>query len=363
METRREMYLSLEDAQNLFKYKGITLSLDEMHSMAQDQLSGAVERLEGMKEGLIAKYDGIQEGATVHDIADFLKKEFARTPDELVACAEAEIARATEFAYGPNGIVTSLEELGIPNVAGVVQTPRYLEALVPAAAIAVPATLSDSVATSTYYLSTKQDSAGQIFNSVVSGVIAAHEVIPGHHYQGAVSSVYPSIVLGWSSCNDTLEGWTTYAVEEKMVENGFSPSADPSLQLEEQFIAQYDLLRMGGRVLFTLACLTGDRKYLVNPIAEVPETDDIINASAEMYRDITHFSVGRVKAEIGVFTIDGTYGTLYCIGNHELRRMDEAAQAKLGDDYNQKEFFAAVIGKGNRPLSMIERILKHDEMI
>ena len=61
-------------------------------------------------------------------------------------------------------------------------------------------------------------------------------------------------------------------------------------------------LRLGARVCFVLACLTGDRSYFNNNLGVKTTSTDIIDASTELYRGITGFGEKRGRRDVELFS-------------------------------------------------------------
>ncbi len=240
------------------------------------------------------------------------------------------------------------------------RTPSYLVPTIPIAAVFTPGRFSTTGTTSTFFI-TEFDGIERSMNRLNIPAIAAHELIPGHHYQRSRAVEHPSRIRAWADSLDLAEGWTTRVAEQEMVGLGYVNN--PELALEERYMAGADTLRLAGRVCFVLACLTGDMAYLNNPLGVKSSDPDILNASTEVYRGITGFSENRARGDVRLFSSTGTYGALYLLGNKMFWGMERRAMEKQGDRFRKPEFFEAILREGNMPVSYIERALEYNGIL
>ena len=110
-----------------------------------------------------------------------------------------------------------------------------------------------------------------------------------------------------------------------------------------------------------LACLTGDRKYFQNDLGVIvgAHDGDIVVASQELYQGITGFPKPRADADVAIFSMLGTYGAKYLVGNTLFHTMEEQAASRQGSRFKRAEFHEAILREGMMPLSYIARALEH----
>ncbi len=354
MSTREDFSVGPEAAAKWFLHKGVTVPVPEIYAIAQNYMVNLRDTLEEMKPTLVEKYD-LDSSMTIQQVAAALKEKFASPKGRVVEFAQEQAARAEQFAVDL-GLATKLDDA----VYQIVSCLEYMKPLVPVAAILSTGSFAKGKRINTVYIN-EIDGVEKGLNRLNLPAIMSHELSPGHGYQLTKATEHPSIVRAWTRPMETAEGWTTYVAEEVMASYGFC--GDPALRDEEEFAQGMDLLRLGGRVCFVLAGLTGDRKYLTDNAMGVPVTaDNLFDAQVELYQGITGFVPARARGDVSVFNSEGTYGALYLVGNHLLRSMNMKCMAK-GSGMDQFDFFERVITEGNLPLSYMERQFKHDGVL
>jgi len=128
-------------------------------------------------------------------------------------------------------------------------------------------------------------------------------------------------------------------------------------------MSKVDQLRLGARVCFVLALMTGDKSYLNNELRVNVVANDLIDASKEFYGSITGFSEERVRGDVELFSSKGTYAALYLVGSHLIRDMENRGRSRLGESFNRIEFLESLLQEGMVPLSYAKRALEHKGVI
>ena len=353
MPTRRNLSLGLEVTCKLFENRGIEVSLEDMHNLATKDIGERKERLEKLRREVIDKYHFPRESST-NDVQRLLKQATACPEGKAVQVAEEILKEATRFAY-EQGIVQPLQG---DHQARIAFTPSYLRSTIPVAAMNPPGSFAEGTKRSVYFITER---VGNIMSRPALAGTVAHELIPGHHYQGVRATQHPSRIRGWLFPLDLIEGWTTRVAEQVMLERGYE--ATPGFGLEERFFGEAGQLRLGARVYFALACLTGERGFLENPYSTGNEALDIIHASERMYQEITGFPASRANADVHLFSSLQGYAPLYLIGNVLFHRMEGQARKKQGSQFHLADFHEAMLNEGTLPLSAMQRSLEQKGMM
>lgn len=355
MPKRTDYSIGPEATAAWFRYKGVALPLDEIHRIAADHMERTMEALTGMKDELARKYS-LGDDASVHSIAEGLRKRHASPKGGVVALANLLYSRARNFANS-SGLVVPLQD----DLMEVKSCPDYLLASIPTAAVFSPGPFATGPKRATFYINGSSN-VEESLNQLNLPAITAHELYPGHGYQLGRAREHPSLIRRWLRPMDLAEGWTTYVAEEAMTSTGFR--GNPELAVEEEFMAKMDILRLGARVCFMLAGMTGDRRYLDdNELGITIGSPDLFSAAVEFYTKVTGFSHSRAYGDVRLFSSLDTYGALYLVGNHGFRKIEAAAQQKQGSAFSRPVLLERILKEGNLPLAYIERQLQHDGVL
>lgn len=349
LPTRSEMHIDESTVAQMFAYKGVELSLHQMHELAKTSLAQTRERLNHLRAALTGKY-GLANDTPILDVAEYLKNCFALAQGTVIGRVAEKFREAERFTY-ESGFLRRLEN----DQAEVRSTPPYLRPGVPIAAMSGPGGFSSNDLTRSVYYVTEFSGIEKALNSLTMHSITAHELVPGHHYQLSRAAKHPSVIRRWVAPNNLIEGWTTRVAEQIFPEWGYR--GDTNLENEYEFMGLIDQLRFGGRVCFVLFCLTGNRDYLGGTGVEI-SNDGPINAATQLYRGVTGFEEPRARGDVTLFSYVGTYGALYLVGNSELRELEYRTKAKQGSNFTVPDFLEAVVSEGNMPPSYIARALE-----
>jgi len=161
-----------------------------------------------------------------------------------------------------------------------------------------------------------------------------HAVIPGHRFDGLVSSHNDHPVRSKVYSGARAEGWATY-LEEAMLQAGLFED----LPRVRELIQIFGIFR-AARVPADVWLQTGqlDVEQVVEYwLPRVPFLDR---------------NVARVDAEIYLRRPPG-YGIGYMIGSLQMQRLLADRKRQLGDDFDLKSFHDAVMSSGRLPLSLL----------
>ncbi len=262
-------------------------------------------------------------------VADALRENHPMG-DDLVASYDVHMQRARDF-------VGERTLLDVPDAElRVIQTPRFLQPLIPFAAYQPPGPFSE-------------DQSGWFYVTVPEGgpsghdgalrdhcrydlpVTALHEGYPGHHLHFVRTNGLPrrARTVLWSPI--MVEGWALYC-EEMMAEEGFF--ADP----HERFFQKIALLWRALRVVIDVGLHTGSMS-----VAE----------AVDLMVDRVGFDRRLALAEVRRYCAEPVYQASYALGRRELLRLRDAFYAKNGGkDQGPRAFHDAVLTYGGLPPSL-----------
>ncbi|MFH1063917.1 MAG: DUF885 family protein [Candidatus Woesearchaeota archaeon] len=349
MPKRSAMSIGESATKKLFGYVGIPYELDYMHNLGMKKLRDTEEQVEKLRRDIIQKRS--LEDMDTLSLSKLLAKEFACESGKVVDILLEQMETSRDFAYA-KGVVKPLTN----EEAKIISTPGYLKPMVPIAAVFTPGSMCKGVRRSTLYI-TEFEGIEEEMNSLITPGYLSHELIPGHHYQLARAQENPSMIRAWADPMELAEGWTTYVAEDIMTELGFG--YDPENDMESQLINILENARIGARMCFILACMTGNKEYLMDLDGNMPDNPDILEGSIEFYMKTTGFPEVRARTDIEGFSAEGTYGAMYLLGNHMMHRIVGMAERKQGDKFDRPALLEAILQEGRMPLSYIERALGH----
>lgn len=298
-------------------YTTLALPAEQIHEIGLSQ----VETLGAEYRQLGPQVTGSDDLATIFEALRSDPALHHTNADEIVASATAALAKAKRAMTGWFGIL-------------------------PQADCAVEAATSGAVA---YYFSPALDgSRGGVFfmnTSEPTGwgryqieSTAYHEGIPGHHLQLAIAGELTTIpefrkrafIAAYS------EGWGLYA-ERLADEMGLY--ATP---LDRMGMLAADSMRACRLVVDTgLHALGWGRRQAIDYMLENSPMRE-----------------SHVTAEIDRYLVVPGQALSYMIGRLEIQRIRAGAAAALGDRFEIKAFHDAVLGSGNLPLPMLDRVVR-----
>lgn len=162
---------------------------------------------------------------------------------------------------------------------------------------------------------------------------AFHEVIPGHHLQIAIAQeregAHP--ITRYLFFSGFSEGWALYA-ERMAQEMGLYSSEEQQLgELGSQALRAARLVVDPG-----LAVLGWSRRQAIDYMAaHVPEAQ------------------GYLESEVDRYIADPGQATAYMIGRLEIERLRREAEARLGKQFDIRQFHDRLLENGSVPLSFL----------
>ncbi|MBU2713143.1 DUF885 family protein [Zooshikella harenae] len=356
LETTDQFALSVDDAEQVVKNRGINLSFDELHKIAVDFLKETRQQIASLTVKLNQKYQ-LPEDSTSEQLHDFLNKRFqvnlqGQSVDKVIDFYREESAKIIKFIDE-----RKLFPIFDDQQMLIEQTPKFLEPVIPAGAMRSPLPLREGTRTSLIHLTLRDDLLDE-HTLLGIPVMMIHEGIPGHHLQLATSTTHSRKMRRIMFTGDQAEGWTTM-LEDYMLDIGYMGE----LTDEARFIAKHDICRIGARVAIDLFFMTGDKKYLDVGIPLSYQGEDVFAMAGELLQKVTGFTSGRVQAELNWYSMERGYPLSYLTGNKLVWALKEAFVNKhqhLDSTLHiDQAFHEAFLSVGNMPVSFMEKVFKH----
>ncbi len=258
--------------------------------------------------------------------------------DRLLEHYRGVVARARKAM---DGIVT----LPAGESLQVVETPAFERSAIPYAAYHAPGPL-DSSRVGHFYVTpvdpaaTPEEREAQLAGHNVYDIPGTvwHEAYPGHHTQFVAAKDVKSKVRALNSSPLLSEGWGFYC-EELAHEAGFF--ADP----RERLMQLNWRLQRAARILLDASLHAGGMG---------------VEEAVAFLRDRVRMEEPQARGSVRGYTRSPAYFMAYMVGMLELRRIREAARARLGPRFSLREFHDRVLRYGNVPPGLIERELERD---
>ncbi|HKS16900.1 MAG TPA: DUF885 domain-containing protein [Planctomycetota bacterium] len=273
------------------------------------------------------------------DILGVMKKDHPKAGD-LVDTYRREVAKARQYMVDKK-IVTLPEGEKLE----IIETPAFDRSSIPYAAYHPPGPL-DASRVGHFYVTPvdakakPEEQEAQLAGHNVYDIPGTvwHEAYPGHHTQFVHAKLITSKVRALNSSPLLSEGWGFYC-EELAHETGYF--TDPRTRLMQ---LNWRLQR-AARVICDVGLHSGTMTF--------EEAVKFLMDGVQMERP---HAEGSVKA----YTARPTYFMAYMVGMLELKRIREAAKARLGAKFTLLEFHDRVLKYGNVPPALIEKELNRD---
>jgi hypothetical protein len=333
-----------EDKVNeLLALRNIKQSPTELIQMARDFMAETQVLLASLNKRLCKKYD-LEQTTSDEQLHEFLNEKFA------AKIKGGQLSSVLDYYSDQiNSINEFIEQrhlFAIPAQQEIrlLQTPSFLEPVIPAGAMWPPLALRPGKKTSLVYLTLKEDQLAE-HTELGMPVMMIHEGIPGHHLQFATAAQHPSFIRRIFSANEHAEGWTTM-LEDYMLDVGY---ISDDLVDEIRFIAKREMSRLVARVGIDLYFMTGERDYLNvgldlgfnNNESEEGYSDDVFDNAAKLLKTATGFTDGRVQAELNWYSSEQSYPLSYLTGNRLVWQLKQDIQA-----VNKKELEPLELDQG-----------------
>jgi hypothetical protein len=351
----------------LLALRNIKQSPAELIQMARDFMAETQTLLASLNKRLCKKYQ-LDVATSDEDLHEFLNDRFAAKIkdgklDSVLDYYSDQINSINEFIEQRHLFaLPSQQEIRL------LQTPSFLEPVIPAGAMWPPLALRPGKKTSLVYLTLKEDQLAE-HTELGIPVMMIHEGIPGHHLQFATAAQHPSFIRRIFSANEHAEGWTTM-LEDYMLDVGY---ISDDLVDEVRFIAKREMSRLVARVGIDLYFMTGERNYLdvgldlgfkTSAGKDSGYSDDVFDNAAKLLKTATGFTDGRVQAELNWYSSEQSYPLSYLTGNRlvwQLKQDIQAANKKdLGSLALDQAFHKVYLESGSMPVESLRTVYQHE---
>ena len=347
-----------ENVNTLLNLRAIDQTPKQLAQMAKQFMLETKNLLDDLTGKLIKKYH-LSEGTTQAALHEFLNERFAakihnEKLDGILDYYHEQIQSIEDFIAN-NKLFAIPEDQSMK----IMQTPSFLEPVIPAGAMWPPLALRDGIKTSLVYLTLKQDQLAE-HTELGIPVMMIHEGIPGHHLQFATAALHDSFIRRIYSANEHAEGWTTM-LEDYMLDVGYIKD---DLVDEVRFIAKREMSRLVARVGIDLYFMTGNKSYLDVGLDLTFESDDVFENAAKLLKTATGFTDGRVQAELNWYSTEQGYPLSYLTGNRMVWKMKsdikQANKKQLTNVELDKAFHEIYLTSGCMPVNCLKKVFENE---
>jgi len=350
-----------EQMDTLLELKQLGKTPEALRHMAADYMAETQSQLEELRGRLLEKY-GLAADTSLEALHNLLNERYAvpLKDDRLDSVLDHYLAEKDKIT------AWNRERQLFPVPQGqdmlIIQTPGFLEPVIPAGAMWPPLALRDGVRKSMVYLTLKADELAEHTHLGIP-MMMVHEGIPGHHLQFASASLHDSLIRRLFNANEHAEGWTTM-LEDYMLDEGY---VDDSLLDEVRFVTKRDISRLVARVGIDLYFMSGDKRFLDVGLDLTFDSDDPFENAALLLKTATGFTDGRVQAELNWYSTEHGYPLSYLTGNRlvwELKKdIVDANQDRLPLDHLDREFHRIYLESGCMPVTSLRAIYREQGLL
>lgn len=346
----------------LLTLRNIKQSPAELIQMARDFMADTQTLLASLNKRLCKKYD-LDAATNDEQLHEFLNDKFAAKIkngklDSVLDYYSDQIQSINDFIEQRH-----LFALPAQQEIRLLQTPSFLEPVIPAGAMWPPLALRPGKKTSLVYLTLKEDQLAE-HTELGIPVMMIHEGIPGHHLQFATAAQHSSFIRRFFSANEHAEGWTTM-LEDYMLDVGY---ISDDLVDEVRFIAKREMSRLVARVGIDLYFMTGEPNYLDVGLdlgfEENGYSEDVFENAAKLLKKATGFTDGRVQAEINWYSSEQSYPLSYLTGNRLVWQLKQDIQAANKKDLDalalDQAFHKVYLESGCMPVESLRTVFQHE---
>ena len=319
--THTNFAIGINKVNELLAIRQIPHSPAELTKMARDFMGETKILLSSLTVKLCEKYQ-LSANTSESELHEFLNDRFAAT------LTDGKLTSVLDYYYQQidsiHQFVKDKNLFALPEQQDmkIMQTPGFLEPVIPAGAMWPPLALREGKKTSLVYLTLKEDQLAE-HTELGIPVMMIHEGIPGHHLQFSTAAQHPSFIRRIFSANEHAEGWTTM-LEDYMLDVGYIAE---DLVDEVRFIAKREMSRLVARVGIDLYFMTSDKDYLNVGLDLSFDSDDVFVNAAKLLKTATGFTDGRVQAELNWYSTEQSYPLSYLTGNRMVWQLKKDIQA------------------------------------
>jgi uncharacterized protein (DUF885 family) len=347
--------------------RNIKQSPAELISMARDFMDNTQTLLTKLNKRLCKKH-ALATTTSNEDLHEYLNEKFA------AKIKEGELSSVLDYysdqVSSINEFIEQRHLFAIPAQQEIrlLQTPSFLEPVIPAGAMWPPLALRSGKKTSLVYLTLKEDQLAE-HTELGIPVMMIHEGIPGHHLQFTTAAQHPSFIRRIFSANEHAEGWTTM-LEDYMLDVGY---IHDDLVDEVRFIAKREMSRLVARVGIDLYFMTGNPDYLnvgldlgFDTVESKTEgySDDVFVNAAKLLKTATGFTDGRVQAELNWYSSEQSYPLSYLTGNRLVWQLKQDIQSANKKDLASlaldQAFHKVYLESGCMPVENLRTVYQHE---
>lgn len=338
----------------LLALRNIKQSPAQLAAMAAKFMAQTKTLLAELTVKLNCKYQ-LPNTTSEAELHDYLNQHFAATLKD--GRLDSILDHYTDQISNINDFVADNQLFALPaqQQMKILQTPGFLEPVIPAGAMWPPLALREGCKTSLVYLTLKQDQLAE-HTALGIPVMMIHEGIPGHHLQFATAAQHPSFIRRIFSANEHAEGWTTM-LEDYMLDVGYI--ADDLVD-EVRFIAKREMSRLVARVGIDLYFMTANKAYLNVGLDLDFSSDDVFVNAAKLLKQATGFTDGRVQAELNWYSTEQSYPLSYLTGNRlvwQLKQdIEQANHNKLNSTELDRAFHKVYLQSGCMPVENLRLV-------
>ncbi|MFT6154887.1 MAG: hypothetical protein ACJA0E_001885 [Bermanella sp.] len=356
--TLTDFTIGEEKVNELLALRNIDQTPQQLIKMARDFMAETQTLLNELTKGLLKKYN-LPDSTTEAELHEYLNEKFAATLKDgklnsILGIYLDEITTINQF-IDKNKLFKIPPQQSIK----IMQTPGFLEPVIPAGAMWPPLALRDGTKTSLVYLTLKEDQLAE-HTKLGIPVMMIHEGIPGHHLQFASAAQHPSFVRRIFSANEHAEGWTTM-LEDFMLDVGY---IDEDLVDEVRFIAKREMSRLVARVGIDLYFMTGKREYLNVGLDLGFEkngySENVFDNAAKLLKTATGFTDGRVQAELNWYSTEQSYPLSYLTGNRMVWKIKKEIETENKKSLSELElnqaFHSVYLESGCMPVNSLRSV-------
>lgn len=347
-----------DKVKELLALRQIQQSPQQLAQMAKSFMQETQVLLNNLSSRLISKYQLPME-TTQEALHEFLNEHFAAKLKagrlDSVLDYYTDQIQSIEAFISKN----KLFEIPASQSMKIMQTPSFLEPVIPAGAMWPPLALREGQKTSLVYLTLKSDQLAE-HTELGTPVMMIHEGIPGHHLQFATAAQHPSFVRRIYSANEHAEGWTTM-LEDYMLDVGYIESG---LVDEVRFIAKREMSRLVARVGIDLYFMTGNKQYLDVGLDLQFDSNDVFENAGKLLKQATGFTDGRVQAELNWYSTEQGYPLSYLTGNRLVWQLKQDLQSanrkQLDPTALDQAFHRVYLQSGCMPVNSLRSVFENE---
>lgn len=350
-----------EKVKELLAIKAIDKTPEELRRIAENFMVETESTIEQLRQRLVKKY-ALSPETEPAELQEFLNKQYAVHIKDGDVSTILDVYKEEKEKILAFIIEKELFPVPEEQEIQIMQTPSFLEPVIPAGAMWPPFALRDGIKKSLVYLTLKE---GELTEHTHLGipVMMIHEGIPGHHLQFATASLHDSFIRRIFNALEHAEGWTTM-LEDYMLDVGYIKD---ELVDEVRFISKREMSRLVARVGIDLYFMTGNKHYLNVGVDLTFDSDDPFENAGKLLQKVTGFSDGRTQAELNWYSTEQGYPLSYLTGNHliwnlkgEIERLNKKG---LSQQELDKEFHRIYLTSGCMPINTLRSLYEHEGLL